>query len=334
MDTFASFITSIDVDEEKMKRMQERAEADRMRVSEAEKPKLIEDIRVALIDDGIDGFESKLSQNIAHGVSFCRPSDTEDLMRTYYVSSGGHGTMMARLIRRMCPRVKLYVARLEDEKSSSGKRFITARSARQAIDWAITNEVHIISMSWTIESTESDHDIQELKKSIDAAKKANITMLCAFSDQGNNAPENTFPGFWKNECWTIGAATSRGDASTLVDKNRVDFLFPGEQIIVDPEASALTSSSPKPENGSSISTALAAGTAALLLFITQLVEPAFYTKLREPDRLKKAFEDLCAKETGNPKYFAAQNFNLKFADADWNWENEGRKQVGFLVESL
>src|SRR5690349_4010667 len=86
MDTFASFITSIDVEEEKIKRMQERAEAESLRVSEAEKPKLIEDIRVALIDDGIDGFESMLSQNIAHGVSFCRPSDSEDLMRTYYVS--------------------------------------------------------------------------------------------------------------------------------------------------------------------------------------------------------------------------------------------------------
>lgn len=131
MDTFASFITPINMEHEQQIREQEREEAKRQGATESERPKQLEDIKVALIDDGIDGFESILSKNIAHGVSFCRPSDSEDLMRTYYVSSGGHGTMMARLIRRMCPKVKFYVARLEEYKSSSGKRFITARSARQ-----------------------------------------------------------------------------------------------------------------------------------------------------------------------------------------------------------
>lgn len=130
MDMFATFISTIDVVKEKAIRQQLREKAEQEGASEDERPSLLEDIKVAVIDDGIDGFENDLSGSIANGTSFCRSSDSENLIRTYYVSSGGHGTTMARLIRRMCPKVKLYIARLEEYGSSSGKRFITPRSAK------------------------------------------------------------------------------------------------------------------------------------------------------------------------------------------------------------
>ncbi len=209
-------------------------------------------------------------------------------------------------------------------------------NSQQAVYWAITNGVHIISMSWSIEGAENEHDIKELKTAIKAAKSAKIIMFCAFSDQGNNSSEETYPGAWKSECMTIGAATARGDASTLVDKNRVQFLFPGEQIVVDsrdPEPT-LTSYSSKAENGSSIATALAAGTAALLLFVTQLVEPAFYQKLREPERMQQAFNTFCPRT--NQKYFKAQDhFDKKFgSEPSWNWEIGGKQHVSILVNNL
>ncbi len=131
MDTFATFISTIDFEKEKTNRERERKEAEKHGASEDEKPAELQHIKVAVIDDGIDGFETSLSGSIEHGVSFCPSSDSENFIRTYYVSSGGHGTMMARLIRRMCPKVKLYVARLEEHVPSGGKRFITARSATQ-----------------------------------------------------------------------------------------------------------------------------------------------------------------------------------------------------------
>jgi subtilisin family serine protease len=191
-------------------------------------------------------------------------------------------------------------------------------------------------MSWSIEGVEGQDDIKEFKEAIEAAKRANITIFCAFSDQGNNSSEKTFPGAWRSECMTIGAATARGDASTFVDKNRVDFLFPGEQIVIDskdPDPS-MTSSQPKVENGSSISTALAAGTAALLLFITQLVKPAFYQKLQEPGRMKMAFETFCSGT--NPRYFKAQDYFDKSYETDpnWNWNIEGKNYVTILVNDL
>lgn len=94
-------------------------------------PRLLEDIKVAVIDDGIDGFQADLIENIASGISYCKSSDAGNLLRAYYVPSGSHGTMMARLICRVCPKVKLYIARLDEHKAPNEKRLITAQSAEK-----------------------------------------------------------------------------------------------------------------------------------------------------------------------------------------------------------
>ena len=129
MDIFAQFIENIDIESENKIRMNQ---AKTENAGQVDKPGPLEDIKVAVIDDGIDGFQDELYDNIAAGASFCRSSDSGSLIRTYYVASGGHGTKMAQLIRRVCPKVKLYVARLQEYKSPTDKkRFITARSAAE-----------------------------------------------------------------------------------------------------------------------------------------------------------------------------------------------------------
>ena len=87
--------------------------------------------RVAVIDDGFDGFQEDYTENVVSGVSFCRYSDTHSLMNAYYVPSGRHGTVMASLICRVYPLAKLYIARLDEFRTSGGKRCITAQSAAE-----------------------------------------------------------------------------------------------------------------------------------------------------------------------------------------------------------
>lgn len=193
-------------------------------------------------------------------------------------------------------------------------------------------------MSWSIEGGEQQ-EIKDLKKAIEKAKAANIIMFCAFSDQGTNSSENAFPCAWRKDCealMAIGAATARGDPSTLVDKERVDFLFPGEQIVIDSKDSdpSLVSTPPKAENGSSISTALATGTAALILFLAQLVRPEFYLKLQQPGRMKSAFGKFCLGT--NSKYFNAQaHFEKRFdTDPNLQWHIDGKKWVEVLIDKL
>jgi hypothetical protein len=133
MDNFASFISSIELIPEVTKRDKIiEEESRRPNIPQEERTKPLEYIKVALIDDGVDGFDSTISKSIANGVSYCHDSldDSSDLVKSYYVSQGGHGTMMARLILRMCPKAKLYVARLQ-EYTSGRRRFIQPESATQ-----------------------------------------------------------------------------------------------------------------------------------------------------------------------------------------------------------
>jgi hypothetical protein len=310
-----------------------------------EKPQ--EQIRVAVIDDGVDGFQEQIAENIIAGASFCRYSDGGDLMNAYYVPSGGHGTMMASLVCRVCPHAKLLIARLDEYKGQNNKRFITARSAamvrhrpllrfhlavtkeiKQAVNWAIEKRAHIISMSWTIESLPNERDTIEFKKAIEDANAKGIIMLCAFSDQGNVASTNCFPGAWQAPM-IIGAATSYGSACTWVNKESVNFLFPGDQIIID----RIPKDNAKPESGSSMATGLAAGLAAFLLYIAQLVDRRHFQELRQPDKMRAAFTGMCV----DSKYVTVEKkFPHGVAEDDrWHWEGgDGRKELTKLVELI
>ncbi len=86
-----------------------------------------EEVTLALIDDGVDVNEQSLHAKIIGGRSFCQRD--KNLVRPYYVTTGGHGTVMASLICRVCPNAKLYVMKLDEHVSEGGKRQITAKSA-------------------------------------------------------------------------------------------------------------------------------------------------------------------------------------------------------------
>jgi hypothetical protein len=212
------------------------------------------------------------------------------------------------------------------------------------VNWAIDNGVRIISISWTIEGSKDDSSIQNLKGAIQKARtEHNIIIMCSFSDQGMSGPsENTFPTAWREECNVIGAATKVGDASPLVNKNEIDFLFPGENIVIEAEPSKSLSPR-KAQSGSSISTALAAGTASMLLFITQLVDPMLYEKLKNPSTMRSALGRLCSgnKGPGNSgQYFDAKKFSLDFKKTEWRWNGniyragKGWEEVKKLVDEL
>lgn len=89
----------------------------------------VEPITIALIDDGVDINEQSLNAKIIGGRSFCQREKFQNLSKPYYVTSGGHGTVMVSLICRVCPRAQLYVIKLDEHMSENMKRQITAGSA-------------------------------------------------------------------------------------------------------------------------------------------------------------------------------------------------------------
>lgn len=81
---------------------------------------------MAIVDDGVDLFNEALGKSVKTGVSFARRPETGET-RPYYFSSSGQGTLMAKLIHRVCPTVSLYIARIDADP-------ITRQPALHSID--------------------------------------------------------------------------------------------------------------------------------------------------------------------------------------------------------
>ena len=160
-------------------------------------------------------------------------------------------------------------------------------------------------MSWSIESpvqpmdNKTKDDINSLELAISKAAQEKIILFCATSDRGSSTSDTLYPGCI-SPVIKIGAATSTGDVSTKVLSHNVDYIFPGEAITVDGKTTA---------DGSSISTALAAGMAAMLLFCVEQVVPEdgrkdYYTNAA----IRRAFRKMGADESCAPKVEAPYNW--------------------------
>ncbi|KAH6715880.1 hypothetical protein BKA61DRAFT_334368 [Leptodontidium sp. MPI-SDFR-AT-0119] len=279
----------------------------------------VEPITIALIDDGVDINEQSLHAKIIGGRSFCQRDTHQNLSKPYYVTSGGHGTVMASLICRVFPKAQLYVVKLDEHISENMKRQITAKSAAKAVRAAVDKKVHIISMSWTIERTATNAtDIIDLEAAIEAAARAGILMFCAANDQGV-AADRSFPAACggTKHLFKIGAAEASGTVWKWVgDPADVDFIFPGHNVIKDRPNNAPLEKC-KTLTGSSVATAFAAGLAALVLYCVQLgalntqelkdrqgnaVTMEDFKAIKGHERMKEAFTAIGTSQASGNKY--------------------------------
>lgn len=91
----------------------------------------VPDIKIAIIDDGIDTTLDIFSGRIQLGDSFYQLGELSGRRGAYYVPSGAHGTLMAALICEVLPPVRLYIAQLEVLRTQDGRRSFTAESATE-----------------------------------------------------------------------------------------------------------------------------------------------------------------------------------------------------------
>ncbi|KAI0595325.1 hypothetical protein F4775DRAFT_569866 [Biscogniauxia sp. FL1348] len=222
-------------------------------------------VKIAIIDDGINTSLSEFTDKIQGGDSFYRPGKLSRRQGAYFVPSGPHGTLMAQLICKLCPVVKLYIAQLEVLPGQFGQRSFTTESAEEAIQWAINRDVDIISMSWSINSSKPETRLENV---LQTAAKERIIMFCASIDEGPTASDKTYPGK-ESSCIKIGASTLTGTKFSWVSES-YHFLIPGEV----PNSTTETDHWDRPHTGSfgsSVSTALAAGLAGSLIYCDRLL---------------------------------------------------------------
>jgi len=120
-------------------------------------------------------------------------------------------------------------------------------------------------MSWTIE-TPGEEAPGPLKTAVEAAKKNGIVMFCSASDQGGSSSNQCWPGAFEDTCIRIGSCSSADTPSAWVQHELIDFLLPGENILVTDR-----DGTPQPQEGSSFATAVAAGLGGVLIFLYRLL---------------------------------------------------------------
>jgi len=116
----------------------------------------------------------------------------------------------------------------------------------QAIEWAVDQNVDIISMSWAIDDSASIGDERAaLKDACELAAKQGILLFCAYPDKGPYDPKNeTYPNLLNplngdKDCksFVIGAATQDGIPWTKIhpDDNTCEYWLPGVELGIQVE---------------------------------------------------------------------------------------------------
>ncbi|KAF3063842.1 Major intracellular serine protease [Daldinia childiae] len=285
---------------------------------------LFKDVVVAVIDDGVDIGNRALRGKIDGGKSF----DTGP-QGHYRSSTNNHGTVMASMIVRVCPKVKIYVVKLQTYMSESAIQ-IDIQSAAKAIQAAVDHGVDIISMSWSVKKPdENTAEKNALDQALENAKDKGILLFCSSGDRGDLETE-TYPGAYSGgTIFRIGAATATGKGREgTPELSRINYLLPGFEI---PER--------KPKGvkadlytGSSVSTALAAGLAALVRHCIRL--GVIWTKtasVEERDRYRVKIDEKKLDSMRTPGE-AFKCMNYAFQQFGLNENNHKYIEVWKLLE--
>ncbi|UKZ60117.1 uncharacterized protein TrAtP1_001403 [Trichoderma atroviride] len=237
--------------------------------------------------NGKGGRPKTLWSRIKNGRSFV---DDESSLSPWLFASDPHGTQMANLICAIDPCCDLYVAKVAEGRSG----IIPARVER-AIKWAISQNVDIISMSFSIlEGT------QGLANACADAWHNGIIILCSTPDEGLNTEKSCISGY--SDTMTITACDEFGILSPNAPPD-YNYAIKG----IDVAAGKVPFLDSKDcISGSSVSTAIAAGLSSLILSCDRLAkERRSYERGDRARIVKHHFGKMAAT---NKKYIILERF--------------------------
>lgn len=137
-----------------------------------DQPENLKKIKIAILDTGVDFFHADLNQSIRGGKSFI-PSEN------WFQDEKGHGTHCAGIIAGiesgLAHGVQLYIGKVLDRDGRGSKD-----SLAEGIEWAIDQEVDIISMS--LGQRQFNLEIWE---KVQTALKNGIIVVCAAGNDGS-----------------------------------------------------------------------------------------------------------------------------------------------------
>lgn len=209
-------------------------------------------IKVAVLDTGVDTRHRDLMPNVKAGADF-----TNSIAGYHDVH--GHGTHCAGIIAAqdnsfgvvgVAPEVELYIGKVLNDFGRGSEQMVA-----DGIDWAIAQEVDIISIS--LGAPES---MPKVEKAVKKALKQNIIIICAAGNEGPYMDTVNYPAQYEDVI-AIGAIDRNKKVTDFASRgNAVDLVAPGDNILstYPPNGTAVLS-------GTSMAAPFATGVAALVL---------------------------------------------------------------------
>lgn len=204
------------------------------------------DIKVAVIDSGIDGAHAELDGSVAENFNAL---DTP-------MAAHSHGTAIAGLIAAhgkllgAAPRAKILGVRAFDPKGASAQG--TTFAILKGLDWAAAQNARIINMSFAGPNDPAIH------RALEAAFKRGIVLIAAAGNAGAKSP----PLYPAADVNVIAVSATDADDRLFEQSNRGNHIAvaaPGAQLLVaTPDGYEMSS-------GTSYSAATISGVVALLL---------------------------------------------------------------------
>ncbi|KUI69791.1 Subtilisin DY [Cytospora mali] len=229
--------------------------------------------KVALIDSGVlvtggPGevytkenaiFGKNPAHRIVDGTSLVSKDNKEEV---YWHASDPHGSQMAQLICSINPCCDLYVVKVVERRDEG----ISANNIAEAIDWAMKKGVDIISMSLVTFRDDGETLVQAIRQ----AKQNDIVIISSTADEGFRPDKSTTSeGEVKDKLFSISACNSNGSLLDQSQKEGYHFSFLGDNVSVEPVPFLQSRTRIR---GSSVATAIAAGTAALAVACCRISE--------------------------------------------------------------
>lgn len=164
-------------------------------------------------------------------------------------------------------------------------------------------------MSWTIEITEKNEtQIEVFEAQVRRAASRDIIMFCSGRVEAwNESSKSSYPaGSDTKKVYRVGSSDPYGNMSTWVNAGNVDYLLPGEALFPGDKL-----------RGSSASTALASGLAALITWCFEATGSGTDV-VKKPDGMKKLFDSMVkGNKYLNILYFLDNNVPGNLNMAEW-----------------
>ena len=192
------------------------------------------DVKVAVLDTGIDKTHPDLVDNVAGGVNFVETGrgSRVSLDSAAWNDDNGHGTHVSGPIAAadnaigvigVAPQAKLYGVKVLNSAGSGYTSDIIS-----GIEWSVSNGMQVVSMSLSTST-----DVQALHDAVDAADAAGVVVVAAAGNTGDGIASTNNVGYPAAYGSVIAvAATDSSDriASFSSDGPAVEVAAPGVNI--------------------------------------------------------------------------------------------------------